>query len=84
MRKRGKAGGYLSLILFLALGAFIGDLIGEVLANYVEIFGVYAQLGFSPVNLKLLHLFDLTLGLSLRINMVGALGGMLAVFLWWR
>ena len=84
MRKRGKAGGYLSLILFLALGAFIGDLIGEVLANYVAILGVYGQLGFSPVNLSLLNLFDVTFGLNLKVNLMGALGGMLAVFLWWR
>ncbi len=73
------------LVVFLALGAFVGDILGELLSPYAPILGRYGQLGFSPVTVNLLHLVEFTFGISFRLNILGALlGGILALFLWWK
>ena len=73
------------LVVFLALGAFVGDVLGELLSPYAPILGRYGQLGFSPVNVSLLHLVEFTFGIAFRLNILGALlGGILALFLWWK
>ncbi len=83
MRRQRKAGDYIILVVFLALGAFVGDLLGELLAPYAPILGRYGELGIAPVNFHLLHLVNFTFGISFRLNLIGALlGGLLAVFLW--
>ncbi|MFP4201030.1 MAG: DUF4321 domain-containing protein [Clostridia bacterium] len=83
MKRNRRIGDYIVLLVFLALGAFVGDLLGELLSPYAPIVGRYARLGFSPVDINLLHLVEFTFGLSFRLNILGAVfGALLIVFLW--
>lgn len=83
MRRNHKAGDYVVFFIFLALATFVGDLLGELLSPYAPIVGRYARLGFSPVEVSLLHLVEFTFGLSFRLNILGAIfGGLLTLFLW--
>ncbi len=73
------------MLVFLALGAFVGDIVGELLAPHIPVLGRYGQLGFSPVSVNLLHLVEFTFGVSFRLNALGAIFAViLGLFLWWK
>jgi len=74
----------LLLILIVVLGAFLGDILGRILAPYIPGLGTYASLGFDTIHISLLDLLDLTFGLSLKVNAMGALLALLGIFLWRR
>ncbi len=84
MNRRRRQGGYLTLFLLIILGAFLGDLIGELIAPTLPIMGRYGELGISPTNVRFLHFLDLTFGISFRLNMLGALFAIGVVYFWWR
>jgi len=75
---------YLLLLLFILLGAFVGNVLGELLAQYFPGLAESASLGVSPANFQLLNVAEITLGGSIHFNILGALGAFLCIVLWWR
>ena len=72
------------LFLLLTIGAFVGNVIGELLVPVVPIFAHRAALGISPATLRLLNVLEVTAGVSLNLSLLGALGALFGLFLWWR
>ncbi len=79
------------LVTIIIIGAVIGSVLGQVLGLVLPA-GVVKQFflrsvgfGFSPVTLDL-ALISFTIGLSLKINVIGVIGIFLAtyIFRWYR
>ncbi len=70
------------LILLMVLGAFVGNVIGELAAPYWPILNEYARLGWSPTTLSLVNILDFTIGFNLQVNPVGGLGALLMLIAW--
>jgi len=75
---------FITMVLFLGaiLGTLLGQLIGLVLPDGVvkNFFMNGPVLGFDPVKLDLV-LFSITLGMTFKVNVVGAIGIFVAVYL---
>lgn len=69
------------LALLLVLGVYAGNRVGEALARQAAWLARYHELGLGPLQLDLLGFLRLDLGLDLRINAAGALGGVLVAWL---
>lgn len=76
---RGRNRSWWIIALIVLAGLFIGNLIGEALQNTLPILGRYAPVGFSPQEINLLGVARFTLGVSLRVNLMGALGAIVAL-----
>lgn len=84
MRRRGRE--WPALIALLLAGAILGGLFGEVLAAQIPAVRLLAQgwgIALGPAQIDL-SVIGLTLGLRLKINLLGALGAVIGLFLWWR
>lgn len=71
------------LLLGAVTGTLLGDLIGIVLPDgsvVKEFFLRTGELGFSPTTLEA-GLFSFTIGFTLRINVIGIIGVVIAVYL---
>ncbi len=79
---RRESRNYLTLVLLLIIGAFVGNVVGEVVSPHVPVLAESAALGFSPVTLRLLNTLDFTLGMNLNLTLLGALGAGFGVLLW--
>ncbi len=73
-----------ALILLMVLGAFIGNIVGEIAAPYWPVFGNYARLGLAPTEINLLNTVDLTLGFNFNLNVFGGLGALSMLMFWWK
>ncbi len=82
MRREGRRQSYLVLLLLLIVGAFVGNVIGELLAPHVPVLAESAALGASPATFRLLNVASLTLGATLNLSLMGALGAVLGFLLW--
>lgn len=70
----------------LLAGAVLGTLVGDVVGRQVAALAVLAQGGkiaLGPARLDL-YVVDLTLGLALKINLLGAVGALIGLLVWWR
>lgn len=74
------------MLLILIIGAVIGTALGELIA-YVLPTGVVEQfflraalLGFEPFTLNL-GVFTFTLGLSLKLNVIGVIGIVISAYI---
>lgn len=76
------------LVLVLIVGAAVGSLLGEILGHLVPsgpihtLFSYGASVGVSPFTVHLL-IFDLTLGLMMKVNLCSIIG-LVAAFLYLR
>lgn len=68
------------MLLFAVVGAFIGNRAGEALQPFVPALATFGSFTIEPGHLSLLDV-GLTLGVSLRMNLVGALGILAGVLL---
>jgi hypothetical protein len=68
-------------VVALLIGAFAGNLLGEALEKWIPLLARYGDLSLEPRSFRLLNLLHFTLGFSLRINLVGALGALGGLFL---
>ncbi len=74
---------FLTLLLLLLAGALIGGVIGEALSVFVPVLNQGITLGLdAPVNLDL-WIVSLVFGFTLKLNVAGAIGLILAL-LWFR
>ncbi|MBX5475652.1 MAG: DUF4321 domain-containing protein [Clostridia bacterium] len=69
------------MLLFFIVGVFAGNAIGRALAGTLPAVAKASSLGFAPTSLNLLDFIRITLGFHVSINVLGALGGLLAVIL---
>jgi hypothetical protein len=82
MRKRSLG----FILLIIVLGALLGSALGEVLAMVLpqgvvkEFFLRSATFGFGPATLNLV-IITLTLGFTLKLNIIGVLGVALVAYL---
>lgn len=84
MRRRSREAGV--LLLLLLAGAVLGTLVGDVLGGRVTALSVLAQggkIGLGPARIDL-YVVDLTVGLVLKINLLGAVGALVGLLIWWR
>lgn len=78
-----------ALLLWGLFGAILGNLIGLILAKLItgplinQILTTALPLGF-PVNTLDLYVVTLTLGFTIKLNLVGALGAIGTVLYVWR
>lgn len=77
---RGKKANWLVVVIFVLFGVFIGNRIGDALAGVAPFFGRTSPLSLEPRTLNLLD-FALTIGLGLKVNLAGAIGGLCGVLL---
>ena len=82
MRRENRTSSYLTLGLMVIIGAFVGNIVGEVMSSQVPVLSESAKLGFSPVTLTLLNTLDFTVGMNLRLSLLGAVGAGAGVLLW--
>lgn len=82
--RRERIRSYLILILLMIIGGFVGNVLGEVLSPYVPALAHAADLGFSPSTFRLMNTVTVTLGMSLHLSLLGALGALFGVLLWRR
>ncbi len=80
--RRERVRSYLILILLITIGGFVGNVLTEVLTPYVPALAHSADLGFSPSTFTLLNTVTVTLGMSLHLSLLGALGALFGVLLW--
>jgi len=79
------------LVLYLFLGTVIGSLLGEMIGWLMppgvvkEFFLRHIEIGIDPTMLNL-HVFTLTLGFSVTVNIAGIFGLLIAVYMlrWYR
>lgn len=64
--------------LLMLLGLFAGNVVGQALETLVPVLAIGARASFGPTELNVLGLLSITVGLSLYVNLLGALGGILA------
>lgn len=77
MRKKGAG----LLILILAVGALIGNVIGRILSDYVPLLAMSQKIGLtSPVELDLNYIY-LSFGLLIDLNLAGLIGLILAIWI---
>lgn len=77
--------GLVAIILLLGavMGTLLGDLIGMVLPDgsiVEEFFTKTGPLGFDPTTINT-GLFTFTIGFTLRINVIGIVGVVIAIYL---
>lgn len=75
--RRGKSSGWILLLLIIC-GIIIGGFLGEILGSYIPILKFGYNLGVSPHTYDL-KVIQLTIGLSLNINMFAILGIIIAI-----
>lgn len=81
-RGPSRRSGWLLLFLVIVLAA-IGNLMGEVLGQYVPVLARMVSFSLGPLDLDL-HLVSLTLGVRLTLNPGGLLGVLAAILLYRR
>lgn len=77
---KGKQAGFWLMLLFAVVGAFIGNRVGEALQPSVPALAKFGSFSVEPGRFSLLDVV-LTLGVSLRMNLAGALGALAGVLL---
>lgn len=77
---RGKKANWLAAVVFLIFGIFIGNRIGDALSGVAPFFSHTSPLALEPRTLTLLD-FALTIGLGLKVNLAGAVGGLCGILL---
>ncbi len=82
MRRENRTRSYLTLGLMVIIGAFVGNIVGEVISSQVPVLSESATLGFSPVTLTFLNTLDFTVGMNLHLSVLGAVGAGVGVLLW--
>lgn len=82
MRREVTRQSLLVLLLLLIVGAFVGNIIGELVAPYAPVLAESAVLGVSPVTFRLLNVVSVTLGATLNLSLLGGLGAVLGFLLW--
>jgi hypothetical protein len=70
--RRKQTTNWLILLLLIAVVAFVGNIVGEVVRPYVPFAGNYAPLELEPVRFGVLGIITLTFGFTFRLNLVGA------------
>ncbi len=76
---------FLKIVLIIFIGALIGSALGEVIAFLIpggvvrEFFLKSAQMHFGPATLNLV-IFTFTLGFSLKLNVIGIIGILIAAY----
>lgn len=77
---RGKRGSWVIVVVFLLVGVFAGNKVGEALQNSLPVAGRYGLLHLPAREVSFLDL-AFTLGFRLKVNLAGALGGLLGMLL---
>ncbi|MDI3269832.1 MAG: hypothetical protein QJR00_03930 [Bacillota bacterium] len=80
--RRKRSGWWTAGLVLLAI--FIGNLLAAELRRWWAPFGAQGVVGFSPVELYLLDIVQLTVGLKIRITLLGGLAGLVALAMSWR
>jgi hypothetical protein len=70
-----------SLIVVVLTGLIVGSIIGEYLGEYAPVLTKGSVIGFGPDTFRFTEMLDFTLGFSLKINIVGLLGIIIALLL---
>lgn len=71
------------LVIMLLVGLVIGGVLGQVLGRYAPFLTYGKNIGLSTTNLDL-GILTLTFGLNINLNLAGALGLLVAIFLYKR
>ncbi|HHX28521.1 MAG: DUF4321 domain-containing protein [Bacillota bacterium] len=80
-----KRGARLWIVFFaLATGAIVGSILGEVLSGVAPVLGKGFEVGVKPPFTVDLNVITFTAGLTLRLNLAGALLALLLVLLFGR
>lgn len=84
MRRRTREG--VSLVILLLAGLVLGTLAGDILGSHFPAMAVLSQsrgVTLGPCSFDL-RVISFTLGLSLQVNLLGAVGALAGTILWWR
>ena len=73
-----------ALLLVVMLGAIAGSAIGQALSNLMPVLAQGVALGIDPPLKLNLYVLQITFALDFHLNLVGALGMLLAVFAYRR
>ena len=77
---RGRNPKWWLVFLLIILSILVGNLIGEALQAALPILGRYSSIGFAPQEINFFDFARLTIGFTLQVNLMGALGALLALF----
>lgn len=66
--------------MWAVIGAVVGQLVGAALAEQIRFLNYHLPLGFGPANLDL-NFLVVTLGISIKLTIGGAIGLVLALWL---
>ena len=68
-----RSGNILILLILIVAGLIIGSFIGDLLANYVNVFAYSKSIGFDPVTVDLAFV-KFTIGLIIQMNLASVIG----------
>lgn len=77
---KGKQAGFWLMLLFAVVGAFIGNRVGEAVQASVPGLATFGTFAVEPGRFTFLDV-ALTFGVSLRMNVAGAIGALAGVLL---
>lgn len=63
------------------VGAIVGSFVGNLLVPYVEFLGKSIDLGISPPFVAGLGILNVTFGFDIHLNLLGAIGAVLGIWL---
>lgn len=70
-----------SLIVIVLTGLIVGSIIGEYLGEFAPALTRGSVIGFGPDTFRFTDMLDFTLGFSLKVNVVGLVGVVVALIL---
>ena len=71
------------LVLLLVIGGILGTLLGHFLGDYISFLDFGSSIGMETTTIDLLAI-QLTLGVSLHLNISAIIGFFLALFIYFR
>ncbi len=77
---RGRKTSWLLTTIFVLVGLFVGNRIGDAIQAVVPAAAKYSAVAIKPRDVQFLDL-GVTAGFSFRVNLLGAIGGLAGLFL---
>lgn len=71
------------LLFFILVGAILGGIIGEAFSGFVPVLTYGKSIGLNPTTLDL-SIVKMTFGFTMKLNLAGILGIVIALFLYKR
>lgn len=70
-----------SLVLLILIGLIVGSIIGEYLGEFAPALTKGTAISFGPSTFRFTEMLAFTLGFSLKVNIIGLVGVVIALLL---